>query len=163
MTDIIMNILQWAIPSGGIGAAIAWIANRKVKDAENAKKIHDTYKSMYEDVSRLLEENRIKYEENTRALESLTNENDKTRRAFNRLSRAIEAIQTCPYRGSCPVNNELSLDAYNSVDEPATDGAKHKPRQQRKPRQPERGDKQREGDERPVGDVGENVVRAPRG
>ena len=32
MTDIILNILQWAIPSGGIGAAIAWIANRKVKE-----------------------------------------------------------------------------------------------------------------------------------
>lgn len=25
-----MQILQWAIPSGGIGAAIAWVANRKV-------------------------------------------------------------------------------------------------------------------------------------
>lgn len=54
MTDIIMNILQWAIPSGGIGAAIAWIANRKVKAAEQAKQVHDTYKSMYEDVSREL-------------------------------------------------------------------------------------------------------------
>ena len=40
MTDMIMNILQWAIPSGGIGAAIAWIANRKVKEAEQAKRIH---------------------------------------------------------------------------------------------------------------------------
>ena len=54
MTDMIMNILQWAIPSGGIGAAIAWIANRKVKEAEQAKRIHDTFKEMYGDVSKEL-------------------------------------------------------------------------------------------------------------
>ncbi len=52
MADTVMQILTWAIPSGGIGAAISWIANRKVKTAESAKKIHDTYKEMYEDISR---------------------------------------------------------------------------------------------------------------
>ena len=59
---VIMQILQWAIPSGGIGAAIAWVANRKVKEAETAKSVHDTYKVMYEDVSTLLVETQKKYE-----------------------------------------------------------------------------------------------------
>ena len=37
--DTIMQILQWAIPSGGIGAAIAWVANRKANACGNPKKI----------------------------------------------------------------------------------------------------------------------------
>lgn len=52
MVDTILQFLAWAIPSGGIGAAIAWIANRKVKQAESAKQIHDTYKTMYQDISK---------------------------------------------------------------------------------------------------------------
>ena len=105
-----MQILQWAIPSGGIGAAIAWVANRKVKSAETAKSVHDTYKVMYEDVSMLLVETQKKYEETTRITEKLVAENNLTRRAVNRLSRAIEAIQLCPHRTACPVSSELQLD-----------------------------------------------------
>lgn len=109
MADTIMQIIQWAIPSGGIGAAIAWIANRKANSARNAKSVHDTYKAMYEDVSRLLMETQQKYEENTNLTEKLVAENNLTRRAVNRLSRAIEAIQLCPHRAACPVSGELSL------------------------------------------------------
>ena len=80
MAETIFQILQWAIPSGGIGAAIAWIANRRLRTVEEKKK-----------------------------MEELRGENDKTRRALNRLSRAIEAIQLCPHRAACPVSGELSL------------------------------------------------------
>ena len=107
MTDIIMNILQWAIPSGGIGAAIAWIANRKVKNAEADKRVHDIYKQMYEDlgqeqikIQKKLDESA---EKNARAIEELNKENARIRKLLNRLSRAIEAIQLCPHRASCPV------------------------------------------------------------
>jgi len=139
MTDIIMNILQWAIPSGGVGAAIAWIANRKVKQAEGAKQIHDTYKTMYQDISREWVETQEKLEksakENAKAIEDLNKENARTRNALNRLSRAIEAIQLCPHRASCPVSGELQ----NSEDDPdradtPEGGGKRKPRQQRKPK-----------------------------
>ena len=109
MADTILQIIQWAIPSGGIGAAIAWIANRKANSARSAKSVHDTYKAMYEDVSRLLMETQQKYEENTNLTEKLVAENNLTRRAVNRLSRAIEAIQLCPHRAACPVSGELSL------------------------------------------------------
>lgn len=160
MVDTILQFLTWAIPSGGIGAAIAWIANRKVKSAESAKQVHDTYKSMYEDISRELLTTQKKVDDATKATEELRDENARTRRALNRLSRAVEAIQSCPHRGSCPVSGELSLDEDDA--EPA-DGARRKPRQQRKPRQPERGDKPRGGDEGPAGDVGADVARAPHG
>ena len=110
MADIILQILQWAIPSGGIGAAIVWLANRNANSARNAKVVHDTYKGMYEDISKVLLETQEKYEENTRVVEGLRAENHKTRLAINRLSRAIEAIELCPHRNSCPVSSELSLD-----------------------------------------------------
>lgn len=139
MTDIILNILQWAIPSGGIGAAIAWIANRKVKEAEQAKRIHDTFKEMYGDVSKELlakqKELNDAAEDNAKAIEELNRENARTRYALNRLTRAIEAIQLCPHRASCPVSSELQ-NQEDDGDQDAADGAgkQRKPRQQRKQR-----------------------------
>lgn len=137
MVDIIMNILQWAIPSGGIGAAIAWIANRKVKEVEQTKQIHDTFKEMYGDVSKELlakqKELNDAAEENARAIEELNRENAKTRYALNRLSRAIEAIQLCPHRASCPVSGELQ-NGEEGADKPERDDAGSKRRQQRKPK-----------------------------
>lgn len=138
MTDIILNILQWAIPSGGIGAAIAWIANRKVKEAEQAKRIHDTFKEMYGDVSKELlakqKELNDAAEDNAKAIEELNKENARTRYALNRLTRAIEAIQLCPHRASCPVSSELQNQEDDDTD--AADGVskQRKQRQQRKPR-----------------------------
>ena len=123
MAETIFQILQWAIPSGGIGAAIAWIANRRLRTVEEKKKVEDTYKQMYDMVSAELvglhKQNRINYEK----MEELRGENDKTRRALNRLSRAIEAIQLCPHRAACPVSGELSLS------EDSDKGKQHRTRQ----------------------------------
>lgn len=107
--DTVLQILQWAIPSGGIGAAIAWIANKKSRQAKSAKEVHDTYKAMYADVSELLKKVQTENEKSNGKLDELGKENERTRRALNRLSRAVEAIQLCPHRATCPVRNELSL------------------------------------------------------
>ena len=92
--DTIMQILQWAIPSGGIGAAIAWVANRKANNAKQAKSVHDTYKAMYEDISALLVETQRKYDDSTKLTEKLVSENNLTRRALNRLS-GYSAMSSC--------------------------------------------------------------------
>ena len=135
MTDIILNILQWAILPGGIGTAIAWIANRKVKEAEQAKRRHDTFKEMYGDVSKELlakqKELNDAAEDNAKAIEELNKENARTRYALNRLTRAIEAIQLCPHRASCPVSGELRHDEDQEGTEP---GAKRTKRRQCKPK-----------------------------
>lgn len=136
MTDIILNILQWAILPGGIGTAIAWIANRKVKEAEQAKRIHDTFKEMYCDVSKELlakqKELNDAAEDNAKAIEELNKENARTRYALNRLTRAIEAIQLCPHRASCPVSGELR---HDEDDQEGTEpGAKRTKRRQCKPK-----------------------------
>lgn len=130
--DTLLQILQWAIPSGGIGAAIAWVANRKANNAKQAKSVHDTYKVMYEDISKLLVETQQKYDQSTQLTEKLVSENNLTRRALNRLSRAIEAIQLCPHAGSCPVSGELSLSDDGNTDAEPKPRAKEPKRQQRK-------------------------------
>lgn len=119
MGDTIFQILQWAIPSGGIGAAIAWIANRRLRTVEEKKKIEDTYKLMYDMVSRELISLQQQNETNYDKIENLRTDGDKMRRALNRLSRAIEAIQICPHRTTCPVSVELSLDQDNNMPKPA--------------------------------------------
>lgn len=108
--ETILQILQWAIPSGGIGAAIAWIANRKTRQAKTAKEVHDTYKMMYDTVSAELVSLQRQTMTNYEKMEELKAENSRTRWALNRLSRAIEAIQVCPYSSNCPVRSELSVD-----------------------------------------------------
>lgn len=131
--DAILQILQWAIPSGGIGAAIAWVANRKSNNARQAKEVHDTYKVMYEDISKLLVKTQTKYDESTKLTEKLMQENNLTRRALNRLSRAIEAIQLCPHAGSCPVSGELSLSEAVDGNKPGANKADRNKRGERQP------------------------------
>lgn len=143
MADTIFQILQWAIPSGGIGAAIAWIAEKKTRDAKTAKEVHDTYKAMYEDISALLVETQKKYEETKEQIETLGTENSRTRRALNRLSRAIEAIQICPHRANCPVSGELSLD--EEADTGKQGRAKHRTTRQRVSEHQHTADATREG------------------
>ena len=107
MTETILQILTWTIPSGGIGAAIAWVANRRMRRSRDAKEVHDTYKEMYNAVSEELLALQNQTLKNYEKTEELIQENVRTRRSLNRLSRAIEAIQLCPYRAKCPVRAEL--------------------------------------------------------
>lgn len=108
-----MAILQWVIPSGGIGAGIAWIAHRKsrkAREAASAKEVHDTFKAMYADVSALLEKTQKKYEEIQTELEKIRTENGSLKRVVNGLKRAIQSIQKCPHSMDCPVRDELSVE-----------------------------------------------------
>lgn len=113
--ETILQILQWAIPSGGIGAAITWIVNRKANQAKSKKEIHDTFKKMYEDVSDLLLKMQNENEELHATVNDLLEKDALTRRALNRLSRAIEAIPLCEYHAQCPVLCELRLDENSST------------------------------------------------
>lgn len=123
MASTILQILMWAIPSGGIGAAIAWIANKNVRQAKTAKEVHDTYKTMYADVSDVLIKLQKENEQLNGKVDELTKENEKTRRSLNRLCRAIEAIQLCPHSAACPVRNELSL---TDDDDKSASGSKNR-------------------------------------
>lgn len=91
---------------------------------------------MYGDVSKELlakqKELNDAAEDNAKAIEELNKENARTRYALNRLTRAIEAIQLCPHRASCPVSGELR---HDEDDQEGTEpGAKRTKRRQCKPK-----------------------------
>jgi hypothetical protein len=93
MTDTLTSILQWLIPSGGLGAVIAWITSRRIRSTRVVKEVHDTYKTMYGDVQHTLLE--------------IRNENEKLYKAVNKLERAVSRATMCRYWDSCPVRAEL--------------------------------------------------------
>lgn len=107
MAETLLQYLVWAIPSGGIGAAIAWIANRKHRETSEAKAVHDTYKDMYHDISDELRKLREENAEINKKFDQVSAESRSLKRSLDRLCRAIEAIQLCPYRAKCPVRAEL--------------------------------------------------------
>ena len=50
MFDSLLNILQWLLPTGSVGAVVVWLTSKTLRQAHTAKQVHDTYKAMYEDV-----------------------------------------------------------------------------------------------------------------
>ena len=104
--DIILQLLQWAIP-GGIGGCVTWIVSRQLRKTRVVKEVHDTYKEMYHDISAEIIQLRKENEEIIRKSERIAEESRALKRAADRLSRAIEAIQMCDYRAHCPVRDEL--------------------------------------------------------
>lgn len=96
--------MQWAIPAGGVGAAIAWVANRKFLKIKLSKTEHDTFHQMYNDVSALLEETQKKYSELTNTLEDIRNERNMLSNQMADLREAVRRIADCKYLPSCPVN-----------------------------------------------------------
>ena len=92
MIETILQYLQWAVP-GGLGAAVAWLLSRNVRSAREAKEVHDTYREMYGDVSRELQEMR--------------KENERLYKAICRLERTVSRATACRYWSQCPVRSEL--------------------------------------------------------
>lgn len=94
MTEHLTTILQWLIPSGGLGAVIAWMTSRIIRQTRLVKEVHDTYKVMYDDVSKTLLEVR--------------DENEKLYKVVGKLERAISRATMCRYWHECPIRAELS-------------------------------------------------------
>lgn len=130
MAETILQYLTWAFPSGCIGAAIAWLANRGMRKTREAKEVHDTYKSMYEMVSQELLSLQKQVLELHGIIDELNKEKIKTNRVLNRLTRAIEAIQLCSYSSNCPVRAELQ--AGEELDRDGRQGANGAVQQRKK-------------------------------
>lgn len=114
MTEVIMQILQLLIPTGGIASVIIWITSKKSRNARNAKEVHDTYKAMYEDVQKTLIE--------------LRSDNEKLYKAVSRLERAISRASACRHWDTCPIRSEL---LHNEKSKPSTGKGKNSNRQPR--------------------------------
>lgn len=142
--ETILQILQWAIPSGGIGTAIGWFWNRRVSQARSTKEVHDTFKQMYEDVSVLLPKIQNTNHELNEKINELQERETRLTRALNRMSRAIEAIPLCDYHSQCPVLSELRLDQDGGTGGRETSGIRGR-EDRRKPGGDKPGERSRRG------------------
>lgn len=89
----IVDVLYALLPAGSLGAVIGWFLNKRLRYARQAKEIHDTYKVMYEDVQKTLNDFR--------------NENKRLYTAVTRLEKAVSCASTCPHWDNCPIRVEL--------------------------------------------------------
>lgn len=92
-TDLIMQILQWLVPSGIAGSLWAWLRHRENNKVLAAKERNDAYKEMYDNLSGTLID--------------LQNENIKLYKAVRELNRTIQKASTCKHYADCPIRTEL--------------------------------------------------------
>lgn len=94
MTEYVLTIIQWLIPSGGVGALLVWLTSRTLRSTRTAKEVHDTYKQMYEDLQRTLID--------------LQHDNTQLYATLSRLEQAVSRATLCRYYGAaCPLRSEL--------------------------------------------------------
>lgn len=99
--NVILEILKWAIPVGGLGGVAGWFINRAERELKRFHTQHDAYKAMYEDLSETVKEE--------------INEKKKLRTTIGRLERALSKIYGCRHYPNCPVNVELQ---HHQTDSP---------------------------------------------
>lgn len=92
-SDLIMQILQWLVPSGIAGSLWAWLKHRENNKVLAAKERNDAYKEMYDNLSGTLID--------------LQNENIKLYKAVRELNRTIQRASTCKHYADCPIRGEL--------------------------------------------------------
>jgi hypothetical protein len=93
MSGTLIDIAQWLIPSGGLGAALAWFFSKTLRQIRTTREVHDTYKQLYENIQETLVD--------------LQDENKKLYRAVSKLERAISKASSCRYYADCPIGREL--------------------------------------------------------
>ena len=93
MFDSLLNVLQWLLPTGSVGAVVVWLTSKTLRQAHTAKQVHDTYKAMYEDVRG--------------TLILLQDDNTQLHEAILRLEATIRRATECRYYDTCPLRNEL--------------------------------------------------------
>lgn len=126
MTESILQLLQWLVPTGGVGMLLGWITSTRLRQARTAKEVHDTYKEMYEGLYNQVID--------------IANDNSEMRQMLARLERAITKGTTCRIWSQCPIRHELQ----RTQDEPDLRQLLRYPQRAHRgtasPRDPPRGD-----------------------
>lgn len=94
--ELLIKLLEWIIPLGGLGSIVAWFSNRTKRRIEEIKETHDAYKAMYEDLKTTLKDE--------------LQEKKLFRATVAKLERAIAKMAGCRLYPNCPVNHELLSD-----------------------------------------------------
>ena len=103
-SDLILQILQWLVPSGIAGSLWAWLRRRENNKVLAAKERNVAYKEMYDNLSGTLID--------------LQNENIKLYKAVRELNRTIQKASTCKHYGDCPIRHELQKSGTIDTEQP---------------------------------------------
>jgi len=106
MNEIIIGILS-AIGGGSFAALVNFIANRKLVKKQTYKIDIETENIAIQSLRDTLEALRGEYKELISEHEKLKKELAALKREQSRLRKAIEKIQDCENRNTCPVSIEL--------------------------------------------------------
>lgn len=98
--DTLTSLLQWLIPAGSLGSLLVWLTSRTLRQTRTAKEVHETYKTLYDNISQTLIE--------------LQGDNQRLYKAVSRLERAIHRSSTCRYVSHCPVRLELQEQSHRA-------------------------------------------------
>lgn len=93
MTETMLAVLHWLIPSGGVGAIVVWLTNKRIRKVRTEKEVHETYKVLYENIQQTLID--------------LQDENKKLYARLSRLERSVTKSFSCRHYDVCPVRREL--------------------------------------------------------
>ena len=99
MSESILQLLQWLVPSGGVGLLLGWLTSARLRRTRITKEVHDTYKQMYEDLHT--------------ELTNLASENSATNLRLTRLEQAIARGQSCRLWPHCPIRLQLQRTAHD--------------------------------------------------
>lgn len=113
-----LSLLQWLLPSGGIGMLLAWLTSRSIRRSRAEQAQHDAYRTMYGELRETLIQ--------------LNNDNQHLYVEVAHLKRALLRVQTCTYSRSCPVRRELRKPTHGGADlrellrehEPSSEGGR---------------------------------------
>lgn len=103
-TELMIQVLQWVVPSGIAGSFWAWLRHRENNKVLAAKERSDAYKEMYDNLSETLID--------------LQNENIKLYKAVRELNRTIQRASTCRHYADCPIRGELQKSGTVDADRP---------------------------------------------
>jgi len=96
-----LEIIQWALPAGGLGSVFVWLFNRTLRNLRETKEVHDTYKKMYDSLKLTIDD--------------LQDEITQLYKELARFRKAVSKATTCALYDDCPVRNELQQHEDNVI------------------------------------------------
>lgn len=91
--ESLLTILQWLVPSGGVGAVLVWLTSRTLRQTRETKEVHDTYKLMYEDMRD--------------TITLIQHDNNQLQESVAALRRLVLRSTTCRHYHVCPLRDGL--------------------------------------------------------
>ncbi len=93
MEHLIIDLVKWLIPVGGLGSVVAWLFNRTSRDIKQLRDCYELVIQMNVDLKKSLQDEIEK--------------NKQLRQVVGKLERAANKVFRCKYYPSCPVDAEL--------------------------------------------------------